>query len=94
MILIEEAWKAIAKEGMAEYIKYLFKTVRKYFGEAILVTQEVDDIIASEVVKESIIFKVYTFLKCSFFNRTANRTTFVFIHYHIHLILNKELKIG
>jgi conjugation system TraG family ATPase len=55
MILIEEAWKAIAKEGMAEYIKYLFKTVRKFFGEAVVVTQEVDDIIASEIVKESII---------------------------------------
>jgi conjugation system TraG family ATPase len=55
MILIEEAWKAIAKEGMADYIKYLFKTVRKYFGEAIVVTQEVDDIIASPIVKEAII---------------------------------------
>ncbi|MFD1631092.1 TraG family conjugative transposon ATPase [Pseudopedobacter beijingensis] len=55
LILIEEAWKAIAKEGMAEYIKYLFKTVRKFFGEAIVVTQEVDDIIQSPVVKESII---------------------------------------
>ncbi|MDO5615658.1 MAG: TraG family conjugative transposon ATPase [Cruoricaptor ignavus] len=55
MILIEEAWKAIAKEGMAEYIKYLFKTVRKYFGEAVIVTQEVDDIIHSVIVKESII---------------------------------------
>ncbi|WP_294246230.1 TraG family conjugative transposon ATPase [uncultured Chryseobacterium sp.] len=55
LILIEEAWKAIAKEGMAEYIKYLFKTVRKFFGEAIVVTQEVDDIIQSRVVKESII---------------------------------------
>jgi conjugation system TraG family ATPase len=55
VILIEEAWKAIAKEGMAEYIKYLFKTVRKYFGEAIVVTQEVEDIIASPIVKESII---------------------------------------
>lgn len=55
MILIEEAWKAIAKEGMAEYIKYLFKTVRKFFGEAIIVTQEVDDIIHSPIVKESII---------------------------------------
>ena len=55
MILIEEAWKAIAKQGMAEYIKYLFKTVRKFFGEAIVVTQEVDDIIASPIVKESII---------------------------------------
>lgn len=55
LILIEEAWKAIAKEGMAEYIKYLFKTVRKFFGEAIVVTQEVDDIIQSPIVKESII---------------------------------------
>lgn len=55
LIVIEEAWKAIAKEGMAEYVKYLYKTVRKYFGEAIVVTQEVDDIISSPVVKESII---------------------------------------
>lgn len=55
MILIEEAWKAIAREGMAEYIKYLFKTVRKYFGEAIVVTQDIEDIISSPVVKQAII---------------------------------------
>jgi len=55
MILIEEAWKAIAREGMAEYIKYLFKTVRKFFGEAIVVTQELEDIISSPVVKQAII---------------------------------------
>lgn len=55
MILIEEAWKAIAKEGMAEYIKYLFKTVRKFFGEAVVVTQEVDDIIHNPIVKDTII---------------------------------------
>jgi conjugation system TraG family ATPase len=55
IILIEEAWKAIAKEGMAEYIKYLFKTVRKFFGEAIVVTQEVEDIISSPIVKQAII---------------------------------------
>lgn len=55
MILIEEAWKAIAKEGMAEYIKYLFKTVRKFFGEAVVVTQEVEDIISSPIVKQAII---------------------------------------
>jgi conjugation system TraG family ATPase len=55
MILIEEAWKAIAKEGMAEYIKYLFKTVRKFFGEAVVVTQEVEDVISSPVVKQAII---------------------------------------
>ena len=55
MILIEEAWKAIAKEGMAEYIKYLFKTVRKFYGEAIVVTQEIEDIISSPVVKQAIV---------------------------------------
>ena len=55
VILIEEAWKAIAKEGMSEYIKYLFKTVRKFFGEAIVVTQEVEDIVSSDVVKQAII---------------------------------------
>ena len=55
MILIEEAWKAIAREGMAEYIRYLFKTVRKHFGEAVVVTQEVEDIISSPVVKQAII---------------------------------------
>lgn len=55
MILIEEAWKALMKEGFAEYIKYLFKTVRKFFGEALVVTQEVEDIISSPVVKQAII---------------------------------------
>ena len=47
--------KAIAKEGMADYILYLFKTVRKFYGEAVVVTQEVDDIISSPIVKESIV---------------------------------------
>jgi len=55
MILIEEAWKAIAREGMAEYIKYLFKTVRKFFGEAVVVTQDIEDIISSPIVKQAII---------------------------------------
>lgn len=47
--------KAISKEGMAEYLKYLFKTVRKFFGEAVVVTQEVEDIISSPIVKGTII---------------------------------------
>ncbi|MES2006371.1 MAG: TraG family conjugative transposon ATPase [Bacteroidota bacterium] len=55
IILIEEAWKAIMREGMAEYIKYLFKTVRKHFGEAIVVTQDVEDLISSPVVKQAVI---------------------------------------
>ena len=55
VILIEEAWKAIAKNGMAEYIKYLFKTVRKFYGEANVVTQDVEDIISSPIVRDAII---------------------------------------
>jgi len=55
VILLEEAWKAIAKEGMSDYIKYLFKTVRKFYGEAIVVTQDIEDIISSPVVKNTII---------------------------------------
>lgn len=55
VVLIEECWKAIAKEGMAEYIRYLYKTMRKFYGEPIVVTQEVEDIISSPVVKQAII---------------------------------------
>ena len=55
MILVEECWKALTSANMSAYIKYLYKTVRKYFGEAVVVTQEVDDIISSPIVKESII---------------------------------------
>ena len=55
MILIEECWKALASANMSNYIRYLFKTVRKFFGEAVVVTQEVEDIISSPIVKGTII---------------------------------------
>ncbi|PXV61087.1 conjugation system TraG family ATPase [Dysgonomonas alginatilytica] len=54
-LIVEEAWKALSSPNMAEYLQYMYKTVRKYFGEAIVVTQEVDDIISSSIVKEAII---------------------------------------
>ena len=43
-LIVEEAWKALSSANMAEYLRYMYKTVRKYYGEAIVVTQEVDDI--------------------------------------------------
>lgn len=55
MLIIEEAWKAIASPMMANYIKYVYKTVRKFEGEAILVTQELDDIIGNDIVKNTVI---------------------------------------
>lgn len=55
ILVIEEAWKAIASPMMAGYILYLYKTVRKFAGEAIVVTQDLEDIINNEIVKNSII---------------------------------------
>lgn len=54
-LIIEEAWKAIASPMMAGYILYLYKTVRKWWGEAIVVTQELNDILGNAVVKDSIL---------------------------------------
>lgn len=54
-IIIEEAWKAIASPSMAEYIKFLYKTVRKFNGIAGVVTQELNDVIESPIVREAII---------------------------------------
>jgi len=55
VLVIEEAWKAIASPLMAEYIKYLYKTARKFWASVGVVTQEIQDIIGSPVVKEAII---------------------------------------
>lgn len=55
ILIIEEAWKAIASPIMANYILYLYKTVRKFGGEAIVVTQEINDIIGNTIVKDSIL---------------------------------------
>src|SRR5690606_39228538 len=54
-LIIEEAWKAIASPMMANYILYLYKTVRKFWGEAIVVAQELDAVIGNPIVKDSII---------------------------------------
>ncbi|WP_245447201.1 TraG family conjugative transposon ATPase [Mucilaginibacter celer] len=54
-LVVEEAWKAIASPLMAGYLLYLYKTIRKFWGEAIVVTQELGDIIGNAVVKDSII---------------------------------------
>jgi conjugation system TraG family ATPase len=55
VLLLEEVWKSISKGGMAEYIQYAYKTFRKFFGEPIVVTQEIEDIISSPIVKQAII---------------------------------------
>lgn len=55
VLTIEEAWKAIARTGMAEFIQYVYKTIRKHYGIANVVTQEVNDLLSSPIIKETII---------------------------------------
>ncbi len=55
VLAIDEAWKAIAKSGMADFIKYAFKTIRKFNGVPIVITQELDDLVSSPVIKDAII---------------------------------------
>jgi conjugation system TraG family ATPase len=55
VLTIDEAWKAIAKSGMAEFLKYAFKTIRKFNGIPIVITQELDDLVSSPIIKDAII---------------------------------------
>lgn len=54
-LIIDEAWKAIAKSGMAEFLRYAFKTIRKFNGIPCVITQELDDLVSSEIIKDAII---------------------------------------
>jgi conjugation system TraG family ATPase len=55
VLVIDEAWKAIAKAGMAEFLKYAFKTIRKFNGVPCVITQELDDLVSSPIIKDAII---------------------------------------
>jgi conjugation system TraG family ATPase len=55
MIVIEEAWKAIANSGMADEIRGWVKTLRKYMGKLALVSQDVEDIVDSPIIKQAVI---------------------------------------
>lgn len=55
VLTIDEAWKAIAKSGMAEFLRYAFKTIRKFNGVPIVATQELEDLINSPIIKDAII---------------------------------------
>jgi len=55
VLAIDEAWSAIAKSGMAAFLKYAFKTIRKFNGVPIVITQELDDLISSPIIKDAII---------------------------------------
>lgn len=54
-LIIEEAWKALTKEKFANFLRWASKTVRKHDGALIVVTQELDDLVGNEVVKDAII---------------------------------------
>ena len=55
VMVIEEAWKAIANETMAPYLTGLWKTARKYSTSAVVVTQQITDIMSSSVINDTIL---------------------------------------
>lgn len=55
VLIVDEAWKAIASSGMAEFLRYAFKTIRKFNGIPGVVTQELDDLVSSPIIKDAII---------------------------------------
>ena len=55
VMIIEEAWKAIMNETMSPFMKSLWKTSRKFNTSAIVVTQQMSDIIGSEYLKDTIL---------------------------------------
>ena len=73
IMVIEEAWKAIANETMAPYLKGLWKTARKFQTSAMVVTQEIGDVTSSEVIKDAILNNsAVKFL----LNQTSNQNNF------------------
>jgi hypothetical protein len=55
VMVIEEAWKAIANETMSGYLAGLWKTARKFQTSAVVVTQQVSDIMSSQVIRDTIL---------------------------------------
>ena len=55
VMAIDEAWKAISNETMAPYLRELWKTARKMSTSAMVITQELDDILTSDVIRETIL---------------------------------------
>ena len=54
-LVLEEAWKALASPVMANFLLYLNKTVRKFWGSLIPVTQELSDMLGNPIIKDSLI---------------------------------------
>lgn len=55
IFIIEEAWKSITSPVMQPYILWLWRTIRKYRGQAVVVTQEIQDLVDNPVIKNVII---------------------------------------
>lgn len=55
VMIIEEAWKAISVDTMANFIVWMWRTARKFRTSAVVVTQSVGDLLSSEIVKDAII---------------------------------------
>ncbi len=55
VMVIEEAWSAIAKPTTANFIVWMWRTARKFRTSAIVVTQSLSDLTSSDIVRDAII---------------------------------------
>lgn len=55
ILIIEEAWKAVSNDFFATFLLWAFKTARKHFGAIGVISQEIDDLLKSNVIGEAII---------------------------------------
>ena len=54
--------EVIESPSMAGYLQYLYKTVRKFNGEAIVVTQDVADLTGNKILKKRIVTNADTMI--------------------------------
>ena len=90
IMVIEEAWKAISNETMAPYLRELWKTARKYNTSAVVVTQSMEDIVASDIIKDAILANSSTKI---LLDQSSNRKVFGPIAEALALNQNDLMKI-
>lgn len=53
-LFLEEAWYALNDPKMSGFVKYLYRTVRKFYGTIGTITQDVEDLFSNEIIREVI----------------------------------------
>jgi conjugation system TraG family ATPase len=54
-LVMDEVWKVLMTDVASGFVKWAFKTGRKFNGEVIVATQDIEDLTGNEIVKNAII---------------------------------------